>query len=89
LARLKKVAAEQERPLPALTPRILLRLTNEAPVDRRLGEGTIEQIVGDLRRLRADGARAVVLDPYVGEPVQTRHPETAWHALATIRKEFL
>lgn len=87
LARLKKVA--QDKPLPALAPRILLRLTNEPLADRRLGEGTIEQVVGDLRRLRADGARAVVLDPYTGDPEQTRHPETPWHALATVRKEFL
>jgi alkanesulfonate monooxygenase SsuD/methylene tetrahydromethanopterin reductase-like flavin-dependent oxidoreductase (luciferase family) len=89
LARLKKVAAAQEKPLPALAPRILLRLTDEPPADRRLGEGTIEQVVGDLRRLRADGAHAVVLDPYAGDPEQTRHPETPWHALATVRKELL
>lgn len=89
LAALKKVAAAEERPVPALAPRILLRLTTEPVADRRLGEGTVDQVVDDLRRLRADGVRAVVLDPFLGDPGQTRHPETAWHALATIRKEFL
>lgn len=88
LARLAEVAAEEERPLPALAPRILLRLTDEPPADRRLGEGTIAQVADDLRQLRADGARAVVLDPYIGDPEQTRHPETAWHALAAVRQEF-
>jgi alkanesulfonate monooxygenase SsuD/methylene tetrahydromethanopterin reductase-like flavin-dependent oxidoreductase (luciferase family) len=82
-ARLKEVAAENERPVPALAPRILLRLTDEPPPDRKLGEGTVDQVVDDLRRLREDGARAVVLDPHAGDPA------TAWHALATIRKEFV
>ncbi|MGO1053281.1 LLM class flavin-dependent oxidoreductase [Crossiella sp. CA198] len=88
LARLAKVAAAEERPLPELTPRILLRLTDEPLADRRLGEGTLDQVVGDLELLRADGARAVVLDPFPGDPEQTRHPAAAWHALAAVRKEF-
>ena len=88
LVRLRNVAAEEGRPLPALAPRILLRLTDEPLADRRLGEGTVEQVVADLERLRADGARAVVLDPHVGDPEQTRHPEIAWYALTTVRKEF-
>lgn len=87
-ARLRKVAAEERRPLPELAPRILLRLTDGPPAARRLGEGTVEQVVGDLERLRADGALAVVLDPFLGDPEETRHPEVAWHALAAVRKEF-
>jgi len=88
LARLEKVAANEERPRPELAPRILLRLTDDAPPDRKLGEGTIEQVVGDLEQLRTDGAQAVVLDPFSGDPEETRHPEAAWHALAAVRKEF-
>ncbi|MCK2238956.1 MULTISPECIES: LLM class flavin-dependent oxidoreductase [unclassified Crossiella] len=88
LARLATVAADEDRPLPELTPRILLRLTEEPLADRRLGEGTLDQVVGDLELLRADGARAVVLDPFLGDPEETRHPEAAWHALAAVRKEF-
>lgn len=88
LARLGKVATAEGRPQPALTPRIMLRLTDEPLADRRLGEGTLEEVVGDLERLRADGAHAVVLDPFVGDPEETRHPEVAWHALAAVRKEF-
>ena len=89
LARLRKVAQEEGRPLPALTPRIALRLTDAPLGDRLLGEGTVEQVVGDLERLRVDGARAVVLDPYCGDPEQTRTPEVAWHALATVRKAWV
>jgi alkanesulfonate monooxygenase SsuD/methylene tetrahydromethanopterin reductase-like flavin-dependent oxidoreductase (luciferase family) len=88
LARLEEVAAAEERPRPALAPRILLRLTDEPVADRRLGEGTVEQVAADLARLRADGAHAVVLDPFVGDPEETRHPDVVWNALAAVRKEL-
>lgn len=88
VARLRKVAEREGRPLPALAPRIALRLTDAPLGDRLLGEGTVDQVVGDLERLRVEGAQAVVLDPYSGDPEQTRTPELAWHALAVIRKEL-
>lgn len=88
LARMRKLADEEDRPPPELAPRVLLRLTDEPVADRRLGEGTLEQITGDLRQLRQDGAHAVVLDPFTGDPEETRHPEVAWHALAAVRREF-
>jgi alkanesulfonate monooxygenase SsuD/methylene tetrahydromethanopterin reductase-like flavin-dependent oxidoreductase (luciferase family) len=88
LARLDKLAVAEERPRPDLAPRIMLRLTDRPLADRRLGEGTVEQVVADLERLRADGAHAVVFDPFVGDPEETRRPEGAWHALAAVRKEF-
>ena len=72
----------------SLAPRIMLRLTDQPLEERRLGEGTIHQVVADLEQLRADGAHAVVLDPFVGDPEETRHPEVAWQALAAVRKEF-
>ncbi|MEU8269294.1 LLM class flavin-dependent oxidoreductase [Sphaerisporangium sp. NPDC049002] len=84
--RLKAAATEQERPEPALTPRIALRLT-ESPVtgpERLAGEGTIDQILDDLEQLRLLGAGTVVLDPFNGDPDETRHPHTAWQALATV-----
>ncbi|WP_369148787.1 LLM class flavin-dependent oxidoreductase [Streptomyces sp. R44] len=85
-ARLKEYADELHLPEPALAPRIALRLT-AAPVDgpdRPAGEGTIEQIVDDLDQLRRMGAEAVVLDPYGGDPDETRNPQAAWQALATV-----
>jgi alkanesulfonate monooxygenase SsuD/methylene tetrahydromethanopterin reductase-like flavin-dependent oxidoreductase (luciferase family) len=85
-ARLTELADGQQRPVPSLVPRIALRLT-ESPVTtpgRLAGEGTIGQILDDLTQLELLGAGTVVLDPFNGDPDETRHPEAAWHALATV-----
>jgi alkanesulfonate monooxygenase SsuD/methylene tetrahydromethanopterin reductase-like flavin-dependent oxidoreductase (luciferase family) len=85
--RMTALAGEQRRPVPGLVPRIALRLA-EAPVTgpgRLAGEGTIDQVLDDLTQLRLLGADTVVLDPFGGDPDETRHPEAAWQALATVR----
>jgi alkanesulfonate monooxygenase SsuD/methylene tetrahydromethanopterin reductase-like flavin-dependent oxidoreductase (luciferase family) len=90
LDRMKAIAAELQRPQPALTPRIALRLT-PSPVtsdDRLAGTGTITQVIGDLDQLRSLGADTVVLDPFNGDPDETAHPETAWQALATVAERW-
>jgi hypothetical protein len=79
-------ADDQRRPVPALVPRIALRLT-ESPITapgRLAGEGTIDQILDDVAQLRLLGAGTVVLDPFNGDPDDTHHPEAAWYALAAI-----
>ncbi|MGK5739198.1 LLM class flavin-dependent oxidoreductase [Micromonospora sp. URMC 103] len=79
-------AAVAKHALPALTPRIALRLTS-TPVDdpaRLAGVGTVEQVLDDLDQLRQLGAEAVVLDPYHGDPDETRRPDTAWQALTAL-----
>ncbi|MCT2589015.1 TIGR03619 family F420-dependent LLM class oxidoreductase [Streptomyces sp. N2-109] len=84
--RLKVLADEQHVPVPALAPRIALRLT-DAPVSgpqRLAGEGTIDQIMDDLDQLRLLGAESVILDPYDGDPRETCHPQAGWQALATV-----
>ncbi|MEU9375976.1 LLM class flavin-dependent oxidoreductase [Streptomyces sp. NPDC048255] len=84
--RLTAYADDNHLPVPALAPRIALKLT-AAPVDgpqRLAGEGTIDQIVDDLDQLRLLGAEAVVLDPYNGDPYETCHPQAAWQALAAV-----
>lgn len=86
LGRLASAALEADRLVPAFAPRILLRLT-DAPVttpDRRAGEGTLDQIMDDLRQLRLMGAKSVVLDPFSGDPHETLRPQRAWHALAAV-----
>ncbi|MGH3310385.1 MAG: TIGR03619 family F420-dependent LLM class oxidoreductase [Streptomyces sp.] len=88
--RLKAYADEQHLPVPALAPRIALRLT-AAPIagpQRLAGEGTIEQIMDDLDQLRLLGAESVVLDTYHGDPRETCHPQAAWQALATVAAHF-
>ncbi|GAA0343675.1 LLM class flavin-dependent oxidoreductase [Actinoallomurus spadix] len=86
VGRMRALAGELGRPVPALAPRILLRLT-DSPLpgpERRLGEGSIEQVVGDLEQLSLLGADTVVLDPFLGDPAETLRPQTAWSALATV-----
>jgi len=85
--RMTAYAAEQRKPAPGLVPRIALRLT-QSPVtapERLAGEGTIDQVLGDLAELRLLGADTVVLDPFSGDPRETLRPEDAWQALATVR----
>jgi alkanesulfonate monooxygenase SsuD/methylene tetrahydromethanopterin reductase-like flavin-dependent oxidoreductase (luciferase family) len=86
LDRMNVIAADLRRPHPALVPRIALQLTR-SPVtgeDRLTGQGTIEQVTGDLEQLRSLGADTVILDPFNGDPDETAHPEAAWQALATV-----
>jgi alkanesulfonate monooxygenase SsuD/methylene tetrahydromethanopterin reductase-like flavin-dependent oxidoreductase (luciferase family) len=85
-------------PPPALAPRIALRLAGApsglasgaplgAPLgapERLLGTGSLEQVLGDLGELRRLGADTVVLDPYHGDPEETRRPEVAWRALTAV-----
>ena len=88
--RLRAAAAQEGRPAPELAPRIALRLT-DTPVtgpERLAGEGTIGQIVQDLRELRDLGSAAVVLDPFGGDPEETRRPQRAWQALASVAAAF-
>lgn len=90
MPRLEAYAAGDHLPVPALAPRIALRLTS-APVDgpeRLAGEGTIDQIMDDLDQLRLLGAESVVLDTYQGDPRETCHPQAAWQALATVAAHF-
>jgi alkanesulfonate monooxygenase SsuD/methylene tetrahydromethanopterin reductase-like flavin-dependent oxidoreductase (luciferase family) len=72
--------------LPALAPRIALRLTSSPAADpgRLAGTGSLEQILADLAELRRLGAGTVVLDPYHGDPEETRRPDVAWRALTTV-----
>ena len=88
--RLKACAAEQQRPQPALMPRIALRQTSAPITDggRLAGHGTIDQIAADLSQLRSLGADTVVLDPFNGDHRETAHPETAWRTLATVAERW-
>ncbi|WP_369234516.1 LLM class flavin-dependent oxidoreductase [Streptomyces sp. R21] len=72
--------------LPAFAPRIALRLTTSPVTDpeRPAGTGTIEQILDDLDQLHRLGADTVLLDPYHGDPEETRRPHAAWRALTAV-----
>ncbi|MFF2196989.1 LLM class flavin-dependent oxidoreductase [Streptomyces sp. NPDC058157] len=86
VGRLEEYAGEEGLPVPALAPRIALKLTR-TPItgpERLAGEGTLDQVLDDLARLRHLGAESVVLDPYGGDPAETRRPQAAWQALAAV-----
>lgn len=71
---------------PLLAPRIALEITDTPATgpDRLAGVGTLDQVLHDLAQLQELGADTVVLDPYRGDPRQTRTPEAAWRALAAV-----
>ncbi|WP_370942689.1 LLM class flavin-dependent oxidoreductase [Amycolatopsis sp. cg5] len=80
-----RAAVERTKP-EALAPRIALRLTEEpiTGTERIAGEGTIAQVIDDLRQISALGAETVLLDTYTGDPANTLETENAWQALATV-----
>ena len=86
LPRLAKVAAELGRPVPAVCPRIRLRVTDAAmPEDRRVaGEGALDQVRADLAALQALGVGTVLLDTYFDDPEATRDHEAGWRMLRTV-----
>lgn len=86
LERLKELADEESLPVPGFAPRILLRLTSLPlpEAERVAGEGSLDQVLGDLEELRLLGATTVVLDPFGGDPAETERPQNAWKDLATV-----
>jgi hypothetical protein len=91
LPRLRQIADAEGRPVPALCPRIRLRLTGvPLPDDQRLvGEGTLDQMRADLEELQKLGAQYVLLDTFYDDVEVTRHPEVAWGMLTTMAEKAL
>ena len=91
IPRLQAIAAEEGLPVPAICPRIRLRLT-DSPVTgdgRAVGEGSLDQIHRDLTDLEELGCGYVILDSYLDDPEATRHSETAWRMLAVMAENVL
>jgi probable F420-dependent oxidoreductase len=84
LPRLQRAAADQQRAVPALAPRVLLQFT-EHPMrdeDRATGQGTPKQIRADFADLHDLGATHVLIDTHVGdEPKTFADHENHWRAL--------
>jgi probable F420-dependent oxidoreductase len=91
LPRLRKIADEEGRPVPALCPRIRLRITEAPPPEdtRVAGDGTLDQVRTDLEALARLGAASVLLDTYTDDPEATRHHEAAWRMLALLAERVL
>jgi probable F420-dependent oxidoreductase len=92
MPRLRELASEQERPTPALCPRIKLDLRDE-PVsepDRLIGVGSLAQIQEDLVLLAGLGARDVLFDWYrAGDMESARDDEHAWHMLSRLADDVI
>jgi alkanesulfonate monooxygenase SsuD/methylene tetrahydromethanopterin reductase-like flavin-dependent oxidoreductase (luciferase family) len=91
LPRLRAIAEAEQRPMPALCPRIRLHIT-DAPrpeADRIAGEGSLDQVRADLEALARLGAASVLLDTYTDDPEATRHHEAAWRMLALLAERVL
>ena len=92
LPRLRKMADEAKRPIPALCPRMRLCLT-DAPMPeatRLMGHGTLDQVRRDLVTLMEMGARYVLLDTSLIENIDaTADQEAAWAMLATLADRVL
>ena len=93
LPRLRRLAESEKLSVPALCPRIWCRLTESPlPEDERFaGEGTIDQVHGDLKALQDLGAEYVLLDTKRNSPTagSERHHEEAWRTLATLAEQVL
>ncbi|HYE92120.1 MAG TPA: LLM class F420-dependent oxidoreductase [Terriglobales bacterium] len=92
LPRLRKMADDAKRPMPALCPRMHLRVTS-APVaedGRLMGHGTVDQIRRDFAALAELGATYVLLDTVIAEDVgATANHEAQWAMLATLADRVL
>jgi probable F420-dependent oxidoreductase len=83
---LRRAAGESGRPVPALAPRIRARLTGTDRPDgeRRAGEGSLAQVVADVRAFADLGAAYVVLDPNPDHPRDEAPLEDDWRDLEAI-----
>src|SRR5262245_51448420 len=91
LPKLKAIAASENKPAPALCPRIRLELTDSPRSDRErlIGQGTLDQMRKDLETLESLGAAYVLLDSAGDDPQATRHQEPLWRMLTTLAEKVL
>jgi len=91
LVRLREIAEIGGKPVPALCPRLSLRLTDSRLADdeRLAGQGTLDQIRRDLEELESLGSQYVLLDTYAGKPEATLHPESDFRVLTTLAEKVL
>jgi probable F420-dependent oxidoreductase len=91
LPRLRQIAEAEGKPVPALCPRIRLRLLDAPlPDDQRIvGEGTLDQMRRDLEALQEIGAQYVLLDTFFDDVEATRQPEVSWRMLTTMAEKVL
>ena len=89
--RLREIADREGMPIPAICPRIRLRITDQpmSEDERIAGEGSLDQVRCDLDGLQNLGCEYVLLDTYYDDVEATTHHETSWRMLATIAEQAL
>lgn len=91
LPKLREISEKEGRSVPALCPRIRLRIAEtRLPDEQRLaGEGSLDQIRADLEALAALGASYVLLDTYTDDAEATRHHENGWRMLTVLAEQVI
>lgn len=89
IPRLQDIAAAVEKPVPALCPRIRLRIMEEAMPEgeRLMGTGNIDQVRRDLASLEELGCDYVLLDTYYDDIEGSRNVEAAWRMIAQVAEQ--
>src|SRR2546422_422543 len=77
IPRLKRIAEEEGKPVPALCPRLRFRITDSPVTDagRHAGTGALEQLHEDFTHLQELGVQHVILDWYTDDLDLTRYHE--------------
>lgn len=83
---LRSAASDLGRPVPALCPRIQLRLTSEAVTepDRAAGTGSLDQIQRDLEEFADLGSEYLILDTNPDDPHDDRSLTVDFDILRTV-----
>ena len=91
IPRLRETAKELNLLVPALCPRIKLRLTDAPLLDeeRLVGEGNLEQVHQDMAGLEELGCQYVLLDTFYDDLEAVKHHEMAWRMLAAMAEKVL
>jgi probable F420-dependent oxidoreductase len=88
LPRLNEAADKRERPIPDFAPRTKIRPTETSLSERRTGEGSLQQILDDLKRLDELGATYLVLDPDDAE-TSRRDYSSCWPTVEKLAEAIL
>tara|TARA_B000000460_G_scaffold59627_1_gene39941 strand:- start:2066 stop:2983 length:918 start_codon:yes stop_codon:yes gene_type:complete len=91
IPRLREIADEEGKAMPALCPRIRLRITDSPmpDVQRVAGEGSLDQVHRDLAQLEELGCTYVVLDTYADDIDAIGNNETSWQMLSLMAEKVL
>ena len=92
MPRMREIADEAGSEQPALCPRILVDLRDEplGGKERLLGQGSLEEVRGDLDLLAELGAEHVVLDWYrSGDMESARDDNRAWRMLSLLCEQVI